>query len=237
MNLNRLVNPDIQFEETTHTYTPTSVPNLKLRSCTEFIKNFFEPFDKYKIANKLVDHIPKYRNRTVESLIEEWEAAADHGKAVHKEIEDYISSGLAPSSIKAKHGANWFCDYSKGNNHDFFTEAIIYSEELRLAGTIDLLVHNKSNDTFSIIDWKTNKKIDQNSYQRKMGRKHPTSSLMDCNFTHYTLQMSLYKYILEEYYDFKVTNTKLIHLTEDGYVEYNCDYLVTDIRNMIKYFS
>jgi len=235
--MNRLINPGVKLEETTHTYSILSNPGLKLTSCTEFIGSFFEPFDKFKIANKLVNNFPKYSHRTVESLIDEWEDAANQGTAVHKEIEDFISKQVKPNIPKAKQGVKWFCDFNKDDSHDHFPEVIIYSEEIKIAGTIDLLIHDKNKNTYSIVDWKTNKRIDQNSYRGKCGIKEPSYNLLDCNYIHYSLQMSLYQYILEEYYDLNVTQTKLIHLNEYGLDEYNCDYLVDNIKQMIEYSS
>ena len=39
----------------------------------------------------------------------------------------------------------------------FFSEVIVYSKELGIAGTIDLLVYNSETNMYHLVDWKTNK--------------------------------------------------------------------------------
>ena len=89
--------------------------------------------------------------------------------------------------------------------------------------------------SYSIIDWKTNKKIDKNSYNGKTGIKPPSYDLMDCKYTHHNLQISLYRYILENNYGLNVENLFLIHLLEDDYNEYLCDYMLDNIKQMLDY--
>ena len=54
------------------------------------------------------------------------------------------------------------------------------------------------------------------------------------NFIHYTLQLSLYRYILETYYGLSINNQAIVHLTTKGIVVYNCDYLDTTIEAISK---
>ena len=61
-----------------------------------------------------------------------------------------------------------------------------------------------------------------------------TGDLDDCNYMHYTLQLSLYRYILEENYKIKINNQALIHLTPTEAVVYECDYLKQNIVDMLK---
>ena len=73
------------------------------------------------------------------------------------------------------------------------------------------------------------------SYREKAGIKPPSYDLMDCNYIHYSLQLSLYRYILEKYYGLKVEKLLMIHLLEYDYAEYQCDYLQSDIIQMLSY--
>ena len=45
-----------------------------------------------------------------------------------------------------------------------------------------------------------------------MGTHSITKHLMDCKFVHYSLQLSFYRYLLESYYDLKITNQLIAHL-------------------------
>ena len=113
-------------------------------------------------------------------------------------------------------------------------ELIIYSEKLKLAGTIDLVIYNKLTNQISLIDWKTNKKINQTSFRKsETGLKWPTQKLPDCNFTHYTLQLSMYQYILKNTYNVDVNGTFLIHLKENKFEIYKCQFMESMITKML----
>ena len=64
--------------------------DITFTSVTTYIDYFFEKFDAEKVAKKLVAKYPKYENRTVESLLEEWDKSAKYGTIVHDEIENWI---------------------------------------------------------------------------------------------------------------------------------------------------
>ena len=59
------------------------------------------------------------------------------------------------------------------------------------------------------------------------------SHLVDCNFNKYQLQLSLYAYLLEEEYNVIIEELNLVHLKEDGYKVYNCDYMKNTIKEML----
>ena len=41
----------------------------------------------------------------------------------------------------------------------FYSEVKIFSKELKIAGTIDVLAHDTTNNTFIIVDWKTSNQL------------------------------------------------------------------------------
>jgi hypothetical protein len=98
-----------------------------------------------------------------------------------------------------------------------FPEVIVFSEELEVAGTVDLLVYNSDNGECNIFDWKTSKKIDCNG--RKQAITQACAGLKDCRFDQYSLQLSMYSYLLENYHDIKVANQYMVQLTD---TEANC---------------
>ena len=87
MNQPNFINHDIQLQVEDHVYSLKSDPSLEFTSCTSFIKEFFRKFDAPAVAQKLVSTVPKYANHTIDELLAEWTAAADHGTAVHEELE------------------------------------------------------------------------------------------------------------------------------------------------------
>ena len=53
------------------------------------------------------------------------------------------------------------------NRYDIFPEVIIYSKELALAGTIDLLLYDRKTKSYKLLDWKTSRKIETRSFNSK----------------------------------------------------------------------
>ena len=224
----------ITLEEETHTYR-LSNSEINFKSVTEFIHDFFKPFEEEKIAKKLTSSHPKYLDISTEELMKSWEKSRERGTLVHKQIEEFIlniiDNNPDPKTNQAIDFLNKKC--IKETNI-LIPELIIYSEELKLAGTIDLLIYNKLTNQISIIDWKTNKKINKTAFRvSETGLKWPTSNLPDCNFTHYTLQLSMYQYILKHVYKINVNGIFLIHLREDKHEIHACKFKEDIITNML----
>ena len=55
---------------------------------------------------------------------------------------------------------------------------IVYSKEIAIAGTIDVLMMDKKSGDYVLIDWKTSKKIDKTSFNGKKGIKKKHVILM-----------------------------------------------------------
>ena len=90
--MRNIVDKDIILKEPGHKYVLKTDPRIDFHSVTEVIGNYFQPFDKQAIAEKLVARNIKYADTTVEALIAQWDAARDYGTKVHNEIELYILS-------------------------------------------------------------------------------------------------------------------------------------------------
>jgi CRISPR/Cas system-associated exonuclease Cas4 (RecB family) len=65
-----------------------------------------------------------------------------------------------------------------------------------------------------------------------MGHHKATSNLMDCNFIHYSIQLSLYRYILEKNYGLNVTDAAISHITDEKVISYKTEYLQKEIEEM-----
>ena len=142
---------------------------------------------------------------------------------------------IGPEEPKAKVGKEWIDEYRAKSDIDVLSEIILYSKELKIAGTIDVLAKDNQSDEYVLIDWKTSKKITTVSYKYKTGNHDATKNVMDCNFYHYSLQMSLYRYILEEYYGLTVRNQVIAHIKDDGVDAHLAPYMRKEIMMMLKY--
>jgi hypothetical protein len=86
----------------------------------------------------------------------------------------------------------------------------VWSEEYKLAGSIDMIFYRKSDDSYVIYDWKRSKEIKtENRYQSGLG---PVMHLPDTNYWHYSLQLNVYRMILKEKYDMDVNELALVIL-------------------------
>ena len=231
--MNNLSEQNIILNMDTHEYKLLDHTEIIFTSVTTFVDHFFEGFDAQKVATKLINNYPKYAGRTVESLIADWDAAADYGTSVHEELERWIKDGIDPSDIKAINGKDWLQHYKLKSDIDIISEVIVYSTELSIAGTVDILAKDNTTGSYEIIDWKTSKKIEMVSYGQKMGTHEITKNIMDCNFYHYSLQLSLYRYILETYYGIKIHNQLIAQLHDDGVNAHVAPYMKDEIIAML----
>jgi len=92
---------------------------------------------------------------------------------------------------------------------------------------------DKKTNQYDLIDWKTSKKIETSAFGGKVGTKPATNTIPDCNYSHYTLQLSLYRYILEEYYGLDINNQFIAHLKEDYARGIEVPYMKDQILKML----
>jgi ATP-dependent exoDNAse (exonuclease V) beta subunit len=95
------------------------------------------------------------------------------------------------------------------------TEWKIYDEDLKLAGSIDMVYEN-GDGTISIYDWKRCKDITKTNGFGKSAITEIINYIPDTNFWHYTLQLNTYKTILEKNYGKTVTDLYLVRLHPDN---------------------
>ena len=229
----------IRFFPVSHKY---KLGRQELTSVTNFIGQFFPPFEAKKIARKLAGFwTNKQKKRGVRYWLKEWKKAGEHGTEVHKLMEQEIKDKV-PESInsfeertrnKYIQGCLWLEKFDE-NEYDEFIQApelIMYDEELGLAGTIDLAVFKDNKVT--LIDYKTNKKISKDCYGKK---GYKVLKDMDAsNINKYSLQLTMYAYMLERK-GWEIDKLILVHLMEDKYKEYEIPYETYKIaiKEMIK---
>ena len=213
MIMNNIHDKNISLDEEKHIYSLND-KNIDFTSVTTYISNFFEKFNQQEVAKKLIKTSMKYAHRSVEDIIADWDKSRDYGTLVHKQIENHVNGISEAIDIKAKHGVQWLTNFIENRRCDVHVEKIIFSEDLRLAGTMDVLIYLHDSDEYIIIDWKTNKKIDKRSFGNKMGTHPITSNVEDCKYNVYAFQLSLYRYLLETYYGLKIKQQIIAHIDD-----------------------
>lgn len=206
----------IYFDEEHHKYTTDKVKDMT--SVTTFIKSFFTPFNADEVLNKLSRFgtlQKKYPNMTQGDVKAMWsnqgKQASERGTKLHKYIELFYNGISAPIDEDIKKEISMFKEWAiQMNRTPYRTEWCIYDEELKIAGMIDMICRADPRDPrkLAIYDWKCSKEI---KYKNKYSRaRDPISHLEDCNFNHYSLQLNLYKYILEKNYNVEIVDMHLV---------------------------
>lgn len=205
---------DIHFEEVGHKYTDSY--GTKFTSVTTFIKNFEPDKNWDMIAERASKKAGgKYFGKDVKDIRAEWDAAGSYactlGTAVHsvaeyewqnKEfypdqhlLEQY--EGMPEDFAWRKKKAKALISTLKERYIPLKNEFIVYDRDWGLVGTIDFLCYNTVKNCYSILDWKTSKKFEHSNRFQKM--KAPFETEDDCNCVHYSMQLSMYKAILEKH--------------------------------------
>ncbi|MGE5456908.1 MAG: hypothetical protein ACM3RX_00990 [Methanococcaceae archaeon] len=231
--MKEFIHDDMEFIESGHRYVLKSDPGIEFTSCTTFVNYFFKAFDKVAIAKKLTATHPNYQNMSPEKLIAQWDQTGIDGVAVHKEVENFINTGALPTLPKSIQAVE-FLQKQNSEAVKIMSEIVVFSKELGIAGTVDLLIYDKATGCYYLRDWKTSKKIEMSSYGNKRGNHPATSAIMDCNYYHYSLQLSLYRYILETCYGINITDCEIYHLTDNSLSSIKCDYHKDIIEEMLK---
>jgi len=212
------------FDEPSHTYTYSG---KKFDSVTTFLKNFKEPFQRdYWVREKA-------RQRGVDpSVIEnEWKEKADKstvlGTNVHKWIEDFWT-GLNPEMPEQEEEIERVLKFKELYEQKFKdlvplpSELKIFYKKWRLAGTIDqpfLLWDEKRNKILVLIgDWKTNKEFKHDDHPKGRYKKllRPFHTLYENQHNEYSIQLSMYRLILEESIGLETESGFLVHIGPDG---------------------
>lgn len=201
------------------------VSKYSFRSPTGLLKSFYEEFQNEEQAKK---YVKKHKlNITWEQLMFAWEMlgliASEEGTILHGYGESLFNNwGMKRPDL---HKAKFVEELHKELTSKYVlakTELLLYSSVLRLAGQMDLLMKNEDSTEYHILDYKFIKEpLERKSYYNRFTRKYkmmsgPFSRLMDTNYSHYSIQLEIYRYLLGSLGN-KVKTKRLIVVTPEGY--------------------
>ena len=225
----------IVFYKIPHEY---KVNGTKMRkSVTRLVHDCFPEFNQDKVSKICFDKYfnnknSEYYQMSREQIIKKWEdnknIACEAGTFLHETIELYYNEcKVINNTPEYKHFEN-FC-----NDHKhllaYRTEWEIYYEEKSVAGSVDMVFKNPDG-SFSIYDWKRSKKIEKsNIFETGIG---DFDHLPHCNFWHYSLQLNIYKYILELKYNIMINDLYLVimHPNNPNYIKLKCPNLHEEVQ-------
>jgi ATP-dependent exoDNAse (exonuclease V) beta subunit len=225
---------DILFLEKDHKYMFSDIP-AKM-SVSGLIKKYEKPFDSQKIAKFVADR----DGFSTEDILEQWEFSKNYschkGSEFHKFVENYLNRKkttidkdaielffsknkkfYTPDSVK-----NYYSDLALNikNFMNFYNwwkqdhillkpEFVIGDKESGICGTIDNLSYNKKTKELVIFDYKTNKEIKKSNPRKETFLKE-LKHIQQCEYTKYSLQLSLYSTIIEKNSNFKVPKSYIV---------------------------
>ena len=241
------------FDSMNHEYF---VDGKKIKySVTGLIESFFPKFDSdYWSSKKAIERIQieggKLTNENISNvkkdILMEWEGnrkdAADKGTLLHEKIENFYNniedSIDAPEFIYFK---NFIKKYPKLKPYK--TEWRIFDSNLSLAGSIDM-VYEKDNGDLFLFDWKRSTKIVngaghliESDYDYGFDE---LSHIADNSYNRYSLQLNLYKYVIENNYGKKISSMNLLILhphfhtffhLQIPHLKKETEFLITSARN------
>lgn len=225
----------IQFLPQEHIYLYNG--QEQLIPASSVISCFFKPFNSFYWS----EYKANQRHISQGQVLEEWDAkgtySRDVGTFMHQQIENYYK-GLPyqqefyfkykgryvqiEEQIRLEHEYSQFMEFLKNHKFKpFRTEWAIYDEELKIAGTIDMI--HKRGEVFDIYDWKRSHRIVNcfgdpiaiNDYGHK--GLEELNQIDDTPYWHYCIQQNIYRYILEKNYHIKIQKMYLVIFSDDTY--------------------
>lgn len=187
--------------------------DFEYSSASSIAKLFFTDFDEVGQAQRLAIK----RNTTPEEVIRGFRKDRDLGIQLHRDIEEWLANNNYKPSNDTLMEFNFFVDFYNQNLKNktlYRTEWPIYDKIYKVAGTVDMVIQ-KSDGDFAIYDWKRSSRFFKNPTEK--GREF-CSLLPDGNFSIYTLQLHIYKKILQHFYGIKkVSELFLVQLHPTPY--------------------
>lgn len=215
----------IKFDSESHTYYYNHEKDKFPLSVTEKVHQFVKEFDKEHWS----EFKAKERGVHAQVILDEWQKTADEacvkGTAFHKYAENKTNNRHEPLDISdsLRTMFNKFYYDSTDNLIPVRSELVVGDVKLQIAGTIDQLYWSKKINGFVIFDWKTNRAFRmKNDRNKKMLANFSTFD--ECEFNTYSLQLNIYRYIIERNTKLKIKGLFLGWFNEknDTYKIYKC---------------
>ncbi len=223
---------DIQFYPQEHVYLYQGAKEFT--PVSKVISYFFSPFDSFYWSKIKANQEKVPQGQKLEEWDEKGAEAREVGTFMHQQIANYYARKEYRKNYQFQYTGKYIYvskNISLANEYaqfvDFLkhhistpcrTEWTIYDENLKIAGTIDMLYPNGT--TYDIYNWKRSQKvvdsfghpIQINTYGN-MGRKG-LGNIQNTSYWHYCIQLNLYKHILETKYGLQIGKMYLVVFME-----------------------
>ena len=230
----------ILFDEGPHIYTIDGKSDYT--SVTRFIHSLFPKFDADKIIAGMMRSSKwsksKYFGMTPFEIKKQWREngtnASEAGTKLHYDIECFFNgSPNENDSIEYTFFLEFWKNFSSSLK-PYRAEWMVFDEDVKLAGSIDMIFEREDGD-LEIYDWKRCKEIRKTNVFES-GLCDCVEHLPNSNFWHYSLQLNIYKEILERKYGKKVRGLYLIclHPNKSGYERIKVPNLPQEVAGLFE---
>ena len=199
------------FNEEDHSYISLDGSEIKWTSVTSLISKFKKKFDAKKVSIKVSKNKKsKWYNIEPEKIREIWKKESNRATTLGTFYHNQREADLCSLASIEREGVTlpvFPCEPIKDGKKvsskqklepGIYPEHMVYLKSAGICGQADLV--EVVNGKVNIIDYKTNKEIKKESYKNWEGLSEkmlaPLQNLDDCNFNHYSLQLSIYMYII-----------------------------------------
>lgn len=230
---------NIKFYEQGHKYEVLTDKKNKYTSVTTWIHQLFPKFNADEIIKNMMNSVGwkpghKYWGMTADEIKQSWNTnssqVATAGTNMHYNIECFMNEPNIKPGYKHCQLLNNYLNNAATNKHSYTewnyflefiddfpdlkpyrTEWLVYDEDVKLSGSIDMVYENPDG-SLSIYDWKRSKEITGANGFNKFALEHCIKHIPDTNFWHYSLQLNIYKTILERKYNKVIAELYLVRL-------------------------
>ena len=236
---------DFKFYEDGHYYTYKDKP-ISI-GATGLIEQYTQEFDAQAVAERVAEK----QNKSVQEILDEWKlknvqsclkGSASHnfvqnlwsGISYIEDTKNFTTGTLDALKLIKGQAESFYNDY-KDRLELVYNEYVIGAYELDLASAIDALFINKLTGGLVLVDYKTNTDIHKNErYAKNM--KVPLNHLKDDTLTHYAIQLSIYKYLVEKYTTLEFEEMFIVWFSElnDNYEIIEVPYLFKEVKNILE---
>lgn len=227
------------FVESTHSYYYNG-SKVKY-SVTGFIDRFFEPFDSETISKKYAakhgleqkDVLAEWKRKgdisaTAGTIIHSFMENAKRGKTFDIDYSQAVKQGIY-EEVKERveillPQAKAFHEDTIGKLYPIHLEYTVGIKDI-IAGNIDMLCWNAYAQEFQIWDYKNLKEFTTTNYFNKWARES-FAHLPDSSLTHYSIQLNMYKAIIQRELGIPIGGCYLVHFDyvnlDAQFKVYNC---------------
>lgn len=183
----------VSFDPSTHTY---KIDGVLVPSVTQVLKCLKLPFESERMAGLVGRRDGKDASQVLREWQEKSDAALSNGRTLHATAENAMLGRLDNTSATPGKTA-WlaFWGAAKAMLKPRMVEAVVADAEYQIAGTVDAVLFSAKTRQQHVFDWKTGKFLSENPWGEML--LSPFDDVPACQLMLYSLQVSLYKLMLE----------------------------------------